>query len=373
MAASTEILAERYALIRLLGQGGFADVFLAEDVTDGTRVAVKRFRDSSADREVNAAKRLSHPHIVRLLNSGQDDGQRFLVFEYVEGETLRERLKTGGPLPEDEAIRLAAELSSALDHAHAHGVLHNDLKPENVILGPNGAQLLDFGAARSLRDTVSIGDPEQLAGTLAYIAPEVLEGEDPTERSDIYSLALVLVEALTGRVPSVMRPGARGGSPLPEFGLAPLPPLLIDALSASPEERPQSAGALAAALNGAAPTVRLERTKTKAARKEGPKLRPPRRRRSAGLLLGVMITGLLLMLAGLGFAVSSQNGGETAGFGTSGALMTRVAAKAQEAATSTPAIVPKPTATTVPPTQANGPAKPTPKPKDTPKPKGKGR
>ncbi|CAN5596811.1 hypothetical protein BH09MYX1_BH09MYX1_19520 [soil metagenome] len=209
----------RYEILELLGQGGMGRVYLAVDSVLGRRVALKMVRDDLGlppevkrelfDRmrnEARAAAALAHPNVVTLHDMGEtDDVGLFLVFAYVEGPTLRDRLESG-PLPPLEVAKMALELGGALNHAHQNGVIHRDVKPENVILSPSGAVLTDFGIARIPDSTMTTA--RMLLGTAAYSAPEAyrevkhLEGEPKRGRfsaaSDQFSLAATLYEALSG-------------------------------------------------------------------------------------------------------------------------------------------------------------------------------
>lgn len=200
----------RYEVVRLLGQGGMGRVVLAKDTVLGRRVAVKTLRDdlglppelkaSLTERmrnEAKAAAALSHPNMVTLFDMGEDEALGlYLVFEYVEGPTLRERL-TDGPLAPLEVAKLARELGAALTHAHEAAVIHRDVKPENVILAKTGAKLADFGIARVPDSTLTQGGV--MMGTPAYSAPEALAKGDFSAASDQFSLAATLYEALGGR------------------------------------------------------------------------------------------------------------------------------------------------------------------------------
>ena len=194
-----------YRLESLLGRGGMAEVWLARNEKDEL-VALKRTPDSSESEahealalEARAGERLSHPGIVRCLDFGQDESGPYLVLEYVDGPSLRERLASG-PLPEEEAVAIGTAVLGALEAAHARGVVHNDLKPENILLGPDGPKVTDFEAAQSLTETLSLGRVEELTATIAYLAPEVLQGASPSVASDIYSLGLTLYEAVAGQL-----------------------------------------------------------------------------------------------------------------------------------------------------------------------------
>lgn len=356
------IIADRYEVVRLIARGGFADVFLAEDTETGQPVAVKLLRGEFAPNEVAAWRRLHHPHIARLLDAGSEDGRGYLVLEYVPGQSLREFLAAGGRLSLPEAARLAAEVSSALEEAHAHGILHNDIKPENIVLAPAGAKLLDFGAAVPLRETLALEDARAFAATLGYVAPEVLAGAAPSVASDIYSLAVVLVEALTGA-----NPGRQPATAL--AGLA-LPPAASDvlraALSANPQERPASARSIAEALLGAEATVPLPRRRATAASPAAPAAMGRARDRSGGRRVRVpavvAVLGLGVALIALAQLLDRPPGGERVE-GESAAVsrapgwlqLERLGGSAQEA-TPTPA-----------PTATEAPAVPPPEPSPTPR------
>jgi serine/threonine-protein kinase len=280
MLAQANLIDERYALVRSLGAGGFAEVWLADDLRQHRQVALKLPRGqrsalasaatSPASREFALAARLEHPHIVRVLGTGESEGEPYLVLEYVDGPSLRERLRDGRPLSIPEVQRLAGELTSALAHAHSRGILHNDIKPENILLGPNGAKLTDFGAAAGMLTTVTAAAPGDFAATIAYLAPEVLQGEQATPASDIYALGLVLYEAAAGRLPwngstAAALAGQRMAAPAPslETFVPEAPATLSEALSralwAEPAGRFQHAEEFGLALRGAEPTVVIRR------------------------------------------------------------------------------------------------------------------
>ncbi len=205
------ILAGRYELVAELARGAMGDVFEARDQLSGSKAAVKLLRaEYLADesmrrrfrREGAVLKALNHPAIVRLLELGIDDeGLVFLVTEYVEGETLAERL-SNGPLTINEADSLVDALSSGLGAAHEHGVLHGDLKPANVIWPSEGSpRVVDFGASKIL-GLDRLTATGEVSGTPAYMAPEVLTGKtDVDQRIDVYGLGVLLYEALSGKKP----------------------------------------------------------------------------------------------------------------------------------------------------------------------------
>jgi eukaryotic-like serine/threonine-protein kinase len=206
----TAVLADRYEIERELGRGGMALVFLARDLKHGRRVAVKVLRpDLSAligaerfVREVQIEAQLQHPHIVPLYDSGDAEGLPYYVMAYVEGESLRERLKREKQLPLADAVRIASDVAEALGHAHSLGVVHRDIKPENILLSGGHAVVADFGVARALSAAAGDLTGSGLAvGTPAYMSPEQAGGQEVDGRSDLYALGCVLYEMLTGWPP----------------------------------------------------------------------------------------------------------------------------------------------------------------------------
>jgi serine/threonine protein kinase len=223
-------------------------VFEARDVVLGRRVAVKRMSDSLAEqgtawreafvREARVVASLSHPAIVEIYEILEVDGRLHLVFEFVEGETLAERLARLGPLEPSEASRLLGPVCEALEFAHARGLVHRDLKPHNIMVAARGeVKLMDFGLARALSGDAT--RTQTVRGTPAYMAPECWQGVVRRE-SDVYALGVCLHELLTGNVPG------RGGALPPE-----LASLVREALSEDPRLRP-TAGEFSRRLDAAA-------------------------------------------------------------------------------------------------------------------------
>ena len=208
---ATEVIGGRYELEELIGSGGMARVFRAHDTLLERKVALKILDERYLDdeeyverfrREARAAAQLSHPNIVTVIDRGEADGRQFIVYEYVEGETLRDLVTRSGPLAVGEALDLAAQVGRALAFAHTFGLVHRDVKPQNVLLNGDGrAQVTDFGIARSLDVDRGVTQTGTVLGTSNYIAPEQASGERVDERSDVYSLGVVLYELLTGDVP----------------------------------------------------------------------------------------------------------------------------------------------------------------------------
>ena len=203
-------LSGRYRLDAQIGSGGMSTVYRALDQTLERRVAVKlmhRHIASDSDqlerfrREARSVAQLSHPHIVGVIDAGEEDGRPYIVFEYVEGETLKERIRRMGRLPMDEAIAYAIEIARALGCAHSHHIVHRDVKPQNVLIDSEGsAKVTDFGIARTL-DQEGLTADGRVLGTTDYVSPEQALGHDVNGQSDIYSLGVVMYEMLVGDVP----------------------------------------------------------------------------------------------------------------------------------------------------------------------------
>jgi serine/threonine protein kinase len=204
------LLCNRFRLEEKIGSGGMSTVYRAFDETLERWVAIKLLHaDISQDpdqlerfrREARAAARLSHPHVVTVIDAGEDDGRPFIVFEYVEGETLKARIRRMGRLPVAEAIAYSIEIGRALSAAHAERIVHRDVKPQNVLIDAEGrAKVTDFGIARSL-ELDGLTAAGRVLGTTDYVAPEQAIGDGATEQSDVYSLGICLWEMLTGDVP----------------------------------------------------------------------------------------------------------------------------------------------------------------------------
>ena len=205
-----EMIANRYALVRLIGEGGMASVYLAVDTILKREVAVKVLRgDLSKDntslvrfqREANAATKLSHPNIVEVYDVGEDHGKNFIVMEYVKGRTLKDLVRQRGALAKEEAVNIMRQLVSSVMAAHKNGIIHRDIKSQNVLIKDDGTvKLSDFGIALAA-DAVQLTQTDVIVGSVHYLAPELARGEQATQQSDIYALGIVFYEMLTGDVP----------------------------------------------------------------------------------------------------------------------------------------------------------------------------
>jgi serine/threonine-protein kinase len=262
----------RYRLERPLGHGGMATVYLAQDEELRRPVAIKLLAENLASdtafrerflREARLAGRLSHPNVVSVYDAGEaEDGRPFIVMEYVPGTTFAEL----GQIPPGEAVELAIQACRGLEHAHDAGLVHRDVKPQNLLLREDGTvKVADFGIARAA-ETTALTQIGTVLGTAAYLSPEQALGEEVTTATDVYALGAVLYELLAGRPPyefdSLADLAAKqsAGQIVPVGELAEVPPNVEDAvmrsLARNPAYRPASAGAFARELGGGEkPTV----------------------------------------------------------------------------------------------------------------------
>jgi len=316
----------RYELVRPLGHGAMATVDLAHDVELDRPVALKRLAENLARdedlrsrflREARLAARLAHPNVVRVFDVGEDDGRPFMAMEYVEGETLDDLVARRGALPAPEVAKLGLQMCAALAAAHDAGLVHRDVKPQNLLLGTDGVlKLGDFGIAvghEGTRVTV-VGT---VLGTAGYLAPEQARGEQVTAAADIYAAGAVLYELLTGEpartAASLADLGVAGAFDIPDFAgrVRTAPPELVAAvtecLAVRPEDRPPSAAALArrlAPIASEADTLSLpadpaQRATEILASPPGRRLRrwTTRRLAAAGTLAAAGLAGLIAALA----------------------------------------------------------------------------
>jgi eukaryotic-like serine/threonine-protein kinase len=293
---------DRYRVERELGHGGMAVVFLAADLKHHRLVALKVLKPELSAalgsdrflREIEIAAVLQHPHILPLYDSGQAAGLIWYVMPYVEGESLRERLRREGQLPLDAALRIAHEVGSALQYANDHGVVHRDVKPENVMLSAGQAVVTDFGIARAIQaaGTDSLTQSGIVVGTPQYMSPEQACGGTVDGRSDQYSLACTLYEMLVAEPPFT---GPSVQAVIARHSIEPVPSLRVVRQTVSPEVEAAIVRAMAKApadrflsirqfLDALAPSPATSAT-----------IRPALRRRAAAVLLGAVL------LAGVGW------------------------------------------------------------------------
>jgi eukaryotic-like serine/threonine-protein kinase len=249
----------RYRIVRKLGSGGMANVYLAEDEDLGRRVAIKILNDRYANddsfierfrREAKSAASLSHPNIVSIYDRGEAEGTYYIAMEVIEGRSLKELILTRGPLPIVEAVHYARQILQALRFAHRHGIIHRDIKPHNNLIGEQGLKVTDFGIARYGPSQMT--EAGSIMGTAQYLSPEQARGAPVTASSDLYSVGIVLYEMLTGRVPFTgdsaieiamkhlndwPKPPSKSRPEIPEE----IDHIVLRALSKAPEDRYQSA------------------------------------------------------------------------------------------------------------------------------------
>lgn len=381
-----------------------AEVWLAEDVRLDRPVAVKVLSQallqvgdtgigSDIEREARVLARLQHPNIVGVYDAGSVEGRSYLVMEYVQGYSLRELLESAGRMSEAEAIRYGQQVAAALHYAHQQGVVHCDVKPENILVNENRmAKVTDFGVADRVTRTLTPEQAREVLGTIAYLAPEVMQGSPSTPASDIYSLALTVYELAAGRLPftgatPALVAAQRLTTPAPSLRTAlpgasqALDSTLARALAMDPHERFGSAEEFSQALSRAAaglespsrpqvtpssapaPPVRSAQRTSSPARQRHPTARvaraaPPRRNRPNYALV-VAAIGVLLLAAGAAvLAAALLTNGDTS---TPTPTPTATAGVTEEATpeptegpTSTP--TPSPTAEpTLTPTPTEGP------------------
>ena len=206
-----DVIAERYEVLELVGTGGMSSVYKSHDQLLERNVALKVLHPHFGDddeyverfrREARAVAQLSHPNIVTVIDRGDAEGHQFIVFEFIDGENLKELVNRTGPLPVRRAVELAIAIADGLAFAHQHGLVHRDVKPQNILLNGEGeAKVTDFGIARSLDVERGVTQTGTVLGTSNYLSPEQASGKPVTPATDVYSLGVVLYELLTADVP----------------------------------------------------------------------------------------------------------------------------------------------------------------------------
>src|SRR5579859_5504757 len=319
-----ELIGQRlgnYRIIGKLGEGGIATVYRAEQLNIQREVAIKVMKTQDAqgdflhrlEREAATIARLSHPHIVKLFDYGQENGITYLVMELITGGSLADLIRTGALSPFD-ANRILQQLASALDYAHREGIIHRDLKPHNVLMDSNGNALLtDFGLARLVQSTSILTQSGTIVGTPAYMAPEQWTGGIIDARTDVYALGMILFETLIGQVPfngetpyRMMHMHINENPPFLQSLNSEFPPsfddVVLRSLEKNPSRRFESAGAMADAFQAAV----MELAKPPAPAKPGQAtIRLPNkeqqkpasrtRRKSLWPSLGILVISLILL------------------------------------------------------------------------------
>jgi serine/threonine-protein kinase len=333
-----EVIAGRYELQELLGSGGMSSVYRAHDTLLERDVALKVLHEHHHEdeefverfrREARAVARLSHPNIVTVIDRGEDEGRQFIVFEYVEGQTLKDILEAG-PLDIRRALEVTIAVARGLAFAHEHGIVHRDVKPQNVLLNEDGqAKVTDFGIARSL-DVEGMTQSGTVLGTSNYIAPEQATGRPVDVQTDVYSLGVVLFELLTGEAPfsgesfvAVAMQHVHEPAPRVLDRRRDVPTQVAHAveraLEKDPADRFQSMDGLAGELEAC--LAELDGDATESTTLVAPALRAPRQRRASPqrgvsrrrgrLPAALMLGGALLLTAAVVAAFVARDGDGT--------------------------------------------------------------
>jgi eukaryotic-like serine/threonine-protein kinase len=340
-----ELIAGRYELEELVGKGGMSSVYRAKDRLLERTVAIKLLHEHySRDedyverfrREARAAAQLSHPNIVTVIDRGEDGGRQFIVFEYIDGQNLKQLVESKGRLPVRTALELGIEIGRALAFAHESGLVHRDVKPQNVLLGNGDVKVTDFGIARSADVQHGLTQTGTVLGTSDYIAPEQASGQHVSALSDVYSLGVVVYELLSGDPPysgdNFLAVAMRHvNDPVPSIAaVRPDVPIRLDAalrraMAKDPDDRFESmadfVAELESVLDGLGEPDSDRTTILPLAAPARPARRRGRRRRLTPWL--VLIAGLLLIGAGLGSYLAlrdNDSGGGGRGGGTTGPI-----------------------------------------------------
>ena len=315
-------LGDRYRIEGKAGQGGMATVYRAEDIKHGRTVAIKVLNaELSASigaerfqREIQIAARLQHPHILPVHDSGQAAGLLYYVMPFVEGESLRDRLKRESQLPVDDAIGITVEVAGALSYAHSRGIVHRDIKPENVLIAQGHAVVADFGIARAATEGgEKLTQTGVAIGTATYMSPEQFAGDEVDARSDVYSLGCMLFEMLVGQVPftgpnmmAIMARHTMEQVPSIRIVRATVPEDVEDAvyraMEKAPADRFQSMDDFRKALQGGGAGT-WTRTRQHTARYAAARVAPRPLWRHPGIIIG-LLTAVALTAAGIAFARS---------------------------------------------------------------------
>jgi serine/threonine-protein kinase len=334
---TAEVIADRYELEELVGKGGMSTVYRARDRLLERTVAIKLLHEHySRDddyverfrREARAAARLSHPNIVTVIDRGEADGRQFIVFEYVDGQNLKQLVESKGRLPVRTALELSIEVGHALAFAHESGLVHRDVKPQNVLLGNGDVKVTDFGIAHSGDVKQGLTQTGTVLGTSDYIAPEQATGQRVSELSDVYSLGVVVYELIAGEPPykgeSFLAVAMRHvNDPVPSLAeVRPEVPLRLDAalrkaMAKAPADRFASMSAFVKELESVVDELgQPDSDRTTIMRPVEPARAPRRRgRRRAASPWLVLLLGLALIGGGLGAYLALRDSGNDNGGG----------------------------------------------------------
>ncbi len=310
------VVGDRYEILDRVSEGGMATVFRARRLADGEVVALKVLREQFAsdaefierfEREAKAVAALTHPHMVRVYDSGRDGDVHFIAMEYIEGENLKAHIRRHGRLEPQRALEIAAQVCDALDYAHARGVVHRDVKPQNILLTPDGrVKVTDFGIARAL-SSATITQTGTVLGSVQYLSPEQAQSGTVGRAADIYSLGVVLYEMVSGQLPfegdspiAIALAHVNQPPPTPRSVVPTLPlrveGIILLALAKSPTRRYRSAAEMRGDLVGRTelwrnvrPEALLEHTPPTVVLSPG----ALRRRRSPALFAGVALLAVL--------------------------------------------------------------------------------
>jgi len=343
-----ETLADRWKLEELVGTGGMSTVYRARDLALERNVALKLLHERYSDtdehverfrREARMVASLQHQNVVTIIDRGDHEGRQFIVFEFVDGENLKQLVEREGPLPVERALELAIQVARGLAYAHQNGVVHRDVKPQNVILNGHGqAKVTDFGIARSL-DVQHQGMTQTgtVLGTSNYIAPEQAQGRPVGEHTDVYSLGVVLYELLAGEVPftgdnfvavamrHINEPPPSVRIRRPDVSLR-LDSAIARSLAKNPDERFATMAEFGAELQACLQEARAGEpgwdTVVLPPRGRQPRTTQPRRRRRFPLAILVVLLGLAALAAVVAIVLLRENDGDGGGGGGGGGAAT---------------------------------------------------
>ncbi|HLQ63165.1 MAG TPA: protein kinase, partial [bacterium] len=270
MIATGQIVAGQYEILHRISEGGMSTVYAARRRGDGTIVALKILREQYStdgdfverfEREAKAVSELVHPHMVRVFDSGRDGPVHYIAMEYVEGANLKEYIRREGRLAPERALQIAAQVADALEFAHSHGIVHRDIKPQNILLTPDAqVKVTDFGIARAL-SSVTITQAGTVLGSVQYLSPEQARGGAVSRSADLYALGAVLFEMVTGQLPfdgdtpiAIALAHIHKTPPAPSSLVSGLPDrvegIILRAMMKSPTDRYRSAGEMRGDLLG---------------------------------------------------------------------------------------------------------------------------